>query len=275
MKPKYEDNVRDEEPSYWLSYSDMMAGLLLMFVIIISFTMMQAKHQYEKKEAEVQKQAEQLETQKKQLAEQETILTKQTELLESQKGEITEQKKKLNDLVGVRRELIAAIKEEFEGSDSNVTVDPQTGAIVFDSSILFDYNDSKLKETGQKFLQQFLPQYIGILLGPNYRDYIAEIIIEGHTDTSGSYLHNLDLSQKRALAVATYCLQDNGTVLSEEERNVLSPILTANGKSYSNPIYNNDGTVNMDASRRVEFKFRFKEEEMIQEMADILNGEGK
>ena len=46
----------DEDHSYWLSYSDMMAGLLLMFVIIISFTMMQAKRQYERDAKELAKQ---------------------------------------------------------------------------------------------------------------------------------------------------------------------------------------------------------------------------
>ena len=43
----------DEGTSYWLSYSDMMAALLLIFVLIISLTMMQAKHQYEEKEQEL------------------------------------------------------------------------------------------------------------------------------------------------------------------------------------------------------------------------------
>ena len=47
----------DEETSYWLSYSDMMAGLLLVFVLIISFTMLQAKSQYEAKEEELAEQA--------------------------------------------------------------------------------------------------------------------------------------------------------------------------------------------------------------------------
>ena len=39
-----------EETSYWLSYSDMMAALLLIFILIISFTLMQSKSQYESKQ---------------------------------------------------------------------------------------------------------------------------------------------------------------------------------------------------------------------------------
>ena len=47
-------------------------------------------------------------------------------------------------------------------------------------------------------------------------------------------------------------------------------MLTAKGRSYSDPVYNSDGSVNMDASRRVEFKFRLKDSEMIDEMRAIL-----
>lgn len=83
-------------------------------------------------------------------------------------------------------------------------------------------------------------------------------------------MFNLELSQKRALEVAKYFLSENEKVLDEETIENIRSIITANGRSYSNPIYNDDGSVDMDASRRVEIKFRLKDEEMIQEMRDIL-----
>ena len=82
---------------------------------------------------------------------------------------------------------------------------------------------------------------------------------------------NLELSQERALSVASYCLQMQG--LSEEQLGMLRSILTAKGRSFSDPIYNGDGTINMDASRRVEFKFRLKDSEMIDEIRQILTVE--
>lgn len=51
---------------------------------------------------------------------------------------------------------------------------------------------------------------------------------------------------------------------------MLRTVLTANGKSCSNPVYNKDGSVDMAAPRRVEIKFRLQDEEMIDEMMDIL-----
>ena len=48
--------------------------------------------------------------------------------------------------------------------------------------------------------------------------------------------------------------------------------MTANGRAYSDPVYDSDGKIDMDASRRVVFKFRVKDEEMIEEMQKILGG---
>ena len=93
-----------------------------------------------------------------------------------------------------------------------------------------------------------------------------------HTDTDGTYLYNLELSQERALSVASFCLEDDNSVLAKDELEVLRPMLTANGRSYSDPIQNADGHIDYDASRRVEFKFRLSDEEIVDEMKHVLEG---
>ena len=103
---------------------------------------------------------------------------------------------------------------------------------------------------------------------PEYKDYVAEIIIEGHTDSDGTYTSNLKLSQERALSVAQYCLEMDG--LSGSMKNKLQDILTATGRSESDLVYNADGSENKEASRRVEFKFRLIDTQMLQQMNDIL-----
>lgn len=240
----------EEETSYWLSYSDMMAALLLIFVLIISFTMLQAKRQYEEKEQE---------------------LEAQQKLIEKQQVQMEAQQEQLDKIIGVRGDLITALRDEFDGSDLKVSVDSQTGAITFDSSVLFDSNKSDIKESGITFLNQFLPRYFNVLLEKGFKEYVSEIIIEGHTDTKADYMYNLELSQQRALSVAKYCLDEKESTLSKKKIEELQKIVTANGRSYSDPIYNSNGSVNMSASRRVEFKFRLKDEEMVEEMMHILN----
>ena len=108
-----------------------------------------------------------------------------------------------------------------------------------------------------------------MLLRDKYEDYLGEIIIEGHTDSSGSYQSNLKLSQDRALQVALYCL--NMPTLSRVQKLKLQQILTAKGRSYSDLVYDADGVEDPDASRRVEFKFSLKDAEMITELNRLLS----
>jgi chemotaxis protein MotB len=222
----------------------MMAALLLVFVLILSGTLLEARETYEKKEEE----------------------------LKEKEGIIAEQQDQIDAVIGVRSDLIDALRLEFADSDFSVSVDSQTGAIMFPSSLLFESGKYELRSSGVEFLEAFLPKYFSILLGDDFSPYVAEIIIEGHTDTEGGYMYNLQLSQNRALAVATYCLDENSEILSEEQTERLRVLLTANGRSWSSPVYYENGEVNMEASRRVEIKFRLKDQEMMEELAEILEG---
>lgn len=240
----------EEETSYWLSYSDMMAALLLIFILIISFTILQSQTVYEAKENE---------------------LAAQKELVEEQQEQLEEQQEELDKLIGIRKELIEALKEEFEGSSLSVKVDSKTGSIALDSSILFDSGQFALKNTGEDLLKKFLPKYIKVLTSKEFKEYVSEIIVEGHTDSQGDYLYNLELSQKRALSVSSFCLDTEKAVLSQKQIEKLRKIVTANGKSFSNPVLDADGKEDQNASRRVEFLFRLKDEEMINDMSEVLN----
>ena len=153
-------------------------------------------------------------------------------------------------------------------------VDAQTGSITFSSDVLFRYNSATLTADSRKTLKEIIPMYLDVLLQDQFRGYIAEIIIEGHTDTDGGYRSNMELSYERANAVADFCL-DKKNGLSETKIEQLQQILTVNGKSWSSPIYKSgtSGEVDMAASRRVEIKFRLKEDEMIEKISGILSRE--
>ena len=321
----------------WISYSDMMAALLLVFVLVLCYSVYQyflmletktteldeqsalltqqqatldeqreeltaqqaaltdkqneltaALTQLDEKESLLNDQSLTLEEQEKIILAAQTALSQEEELnaanqeltnkqqeladatilLGQQQDTLNAQQQKLDDLVGVRTEIVRDLTAALSQADLKATVDGNTGDIMLESAVFFDVAKSNIKDSGRALLDEFIPVYLGVLLQPEYVDYLGEIIIEGHTDTQGTYLVNLELSQERALSVATYCLQM--PTLSEEQLEKLREILTAKGRSYSDPIYNEDGTINMDASRRVEFKFRMKDSEMIDEIRNIL-----
>ena len=259
------DHVKKEENvSYWQSYSDMMAALLLIFVLVIAVAIV-ALNDYKEKLAE----------QNEELLARQDLLEKQADEYLKLKEELEEKQAEIDKIIGVKQEIIEALNQEFSKEEIAINIDQQTGAIVFDASILYDRSKSELKGEGIQFLDRFLPIYIGVLFSSEFKDDIAEIIIEGHTDTTADYLYNLELSQQRALAVAKYCLDDETSSISKNQIEQLQKIMTANGRSFSNPVYDSIGTIDMDASRRVEFKFRLKDEEMVEEMVKILNKKDK
>lgn len=209
-----------------------------------------------------------LESQQSQLAEQQGIL--ESQLIEQQQA-LDSQAVQIDQIVGVRRDLINALNMEMSANQIQVQADQATGAIALESTILFARDSNELSQEGMDFFSSFMPVYLNVLLQPGFREYIAEIIIEGHTDNSGSYLHNLDLSQRRAWSVAEYIMRDDCPFLTQEQLTDLKSLATVNGCSYKALIYKEDGTIDEDRSRRVEIKFRLKDREMLQEMDKILN----
>ncbi len=245
--------------NYWQSYSDMMAALLMVFILIVAVSIVSLNHY-----------REQLAAQNEELLARQELLEKQNEEFLRLKEELEEKQGEIDRIIGIKQEIIEALNEEFGKQEISIDIDQQTGAIVFDSSILYDRSMSKLKADGTKFLDRFLPIYIGVLFSDDFKEDIAEIIIEGHTDTESGYMYNLGLSQQRALSVVEYCLSDSS--LSSQQKEQLRTIITANGRSFSNPVYTDDGKVDAARSRRVEVKFRLKDEEMILELQKILEG---
>ena len=280
-------------PSYWQSYSDMMAALLLIFILIIAITLAIYKQkqtdlevtqqQLSSTQADLAMSEEELKNYMAQLDDANTkvsmtqeelqaaynaIAAKQEEVDATQE-ELRATKSQLQDIVGVRTDIIRALQESLDGS--SMTVDAQNGSITFSSDVLFRYNSAVLTENSKNTLREVIPTYLSVLLQADYRPYIAEIIVEGHTDTEGGYASNMELSFARANAVATFC-QNSKNGLTDDRITALQNVLTVNGRSYSSPVYK-EGTseVDMAASRRVEIKFRLKEDEMIEKINEVLN----
>lgn len=182
--------------------------------------------------------------------------------------QVKEMKETLDQLMGVRAKLIEQLKEEFVETEAGISVDDQTGAIIFSTEILFDYSDWHLKGSSFIFLDEFVPKYLDVLLGGEFEPYVAEIIIEGHTDRDGSYLYNLELAQQRALSVATYILSDEFPYKNIQSK--LQEKLTVNSKSYTDYLTDDEGNYDAQLSRRVEFKFRLKDEEILHRTRELL-----
>ncbi|MGI6240024.1 MAG: OmpA family protein [Christensenellales bacterium] len=197
----------------------------------------------------------------------------QTELGEKQ-SQLEGQQAQLEALVGVRSRIIQTLSHTLKESQISATVDPVSGAIMLESDVLFAYGSADLTDAGREYIDRFLPAYLSVIFSAENSAYVSEIIIEGHTDSTDTYIKNLRLSQNRAYAVAEYVLDSNYANLTGEQKARLESLLTANGRSYSDPIYDAQGHEDDAASRRVAFKFRLTDEQMIEQMREILEGAG-
>ena len=106
--------------------------------------------------------------------------------------------------------------------------------ITFESGILFDVNKSSLRPVAKTNLEN-----LAVILN-KYED--TEILIEGHTDSTGSEDHNLDLSIRRGESVASYMAMNN----------VIPTRFTVLGYGENQPIATTETTVGREQNRRVE-----------------------
>jgi outer membrane protein OmpA-like peptidoglycan-associated protein len=230
----------EEKDSFWVSYTDLMSGLLVIFALVLMIAMFNMQSTYEETQAVI--------------AEKEEALEQQNEMIE--------------ELVGVKSDIVRELVKAFEESNLNLEIDKQTGAIRFSGGVFFETASSEISSSGQQYLEQFIPEYIGILLSDQFRDEISQIVVEGHTDTEGGYLYNLKLSQDRALSVVQKISAPEFPDFPHRE--VVTNVITANGRAFSVPIYNNDGQIDFEKSRRVEFKFRLKDDEVLDKIQDMV-----
>lgn len=106
--------------------------------------------------------------------------------------------------------------------------------ITFDSGILFDVNKATLKPAAQANLQN-LAQILN-----KYED--TDILIEGHTDSTGPAEYNLELSMKRAQSVSNFLA---GLQVAPNRFRIM-------GYGEDQPIASNDTSAGRQQNRRVD-----------------------
>ncbi|MCG2419025.1 OmpA family protein [Aequorivita sp. F47161] len=104
------------------------------------------------------------------------------------------------------------------------------------TAITFDVDSDKLKPEAYGIIKQ-IAEAINSEAGKS-------ILITGHTDSDGSDEHNMDLSNRRALAVKNALVNEFGVDASR---------LTIVGKGESEPVASNDTAMNKAKNRRTEF----------------------
>lgn len=232
-----------EEESEWLSVSDLMAGLMVIF-LFIAIVFIQTTN----------RQRDRVEDQNRELSTQAEELRRQAERV--REIALTWQRNET--------QIHAALEAEFRDDLPrwNAEIDPRLLLIRFRSpEVLFTVGQANLRPEFSRILQNFFPRYARVL--GRFRDSIEEVRIEGHTSSEwdqalpagAAYFENMRLSQDRTRAVLQNVL---GLPQVSADRIWLQPLVTANGLSSSRVILTANGQEDRERSRRVEFRIRTK-----------------
>lgn len=226
--------IKSESDGYWPSISDLMSGLMLVFLLIAIAYM---QHADEMKES-------------------------------ARRVAVTYQETQVDLYDTLMKEFEKDLPQW--GAD----IDPDTLSVRFlEPDVLFLSGSAEVTPKFKKILDDFFPRYLRILFSSKFKESIDEIRIEGHTSSGWdngnapkdvAYFLNMDLSQRRTRAVLEYCYS---LATNEGQKKLMRKHVTANGLSSSHTILNaSTGREDRNKSRRVEFRTRTNAEQKIVEV---------
>lgn len=150
--------------------------------------------------------------------------------------------------------LCNSLKVKASQLNQNIVVDCRDNRINFGEAGRFGFNDYKLGQKGQTALKNVVPLVIEAASSTEGKRWFKQVLIEGFTDTDGSYLYNLHLSLQRSEWVMCALLDDRlsaDTGLSIEQKHQVRELFLAGGVSFNN------AKDSREASRRVELRLQF------------------
>ena len=230
MKNIFKKN-KGEEHDFWMSYTDLMSGFLIVFII--------ASLVYHSQVSEIEKQLSGYSVEE--LLEMKRDYDKKMAQLAAKRGLLN-----IND----------SFKEVFDQIDNYEILPDSVGGIRLYPSEgekeLFKKNESLMESNLRNRIQKIGRQFVQTAIKlKNNGTNIVEIRIEGHADEDGDYMHNLKLSSSRAYAVYKYIYAHCG--LSNEEKEFVENYVVSVGYSFARPVVENN-IVDKDKSRRIEFR---------------------
>ncbi len=215
MIEKHFNRYGQESEEHWVSISDVMAGLMVIFLFVAISYMLNAHH-----------------------------TTKQ--IIEHEKNIET----LLDDYKNLKDKLAKALQTEFQGNPNKKKQfeSKWKGYLNMDTLTIgfkqpFQVGSKIVPDEFKIYLADFFPRYIEILTEADYREEIEEVRIEGHTSSEWqdqvpidvAFMNNMELSQNRARNVLDYVLAIDNPKISQNKI-WLKKKVTANGLSSSHLI---------------------------------------
>ncbi len=254
----------DAEENYFVSLSDLMTGVVFIFVILLCAF---AFH-YQSESQTAKDEKSKAEILKADAAAAEASAAQSKDSADKAEADAQEKGRKIDTLSKLLRErddALRAILSELEAKliarGVRVIFDRATGVIRLPEELLFDRASDVLRDSGRKGLAVVAEELVPILRrgcaeGSTFR--LEAVFIEGHTDAdpvrTPRFADNWDLSAARATstyrALVTARPELEGFVNPAKLR-----VLGVSGYGENRPVEKNDTDENKKANRRVDLRF--------------------
>lgn len=247
----------EEEESVFVSMTDMTVSFLFIVMVLLAFF----ASRYNDKNTVPRDEYEQaVQTRDKTIVDlrAEIALLKQLDPLEQY----------MSQAAAARLNLLYQLRNNLKQSFPELPVDviPEEGTLRFQGEGLFTSNSytlsddkRKIVEALAKTLDSLLPCYtfsqsVGWNKSCNPSFAIIEAVqIEGHTDSKGEDLYNLNLSTNRAITTFTSMLAAAPDLIAHFNMRS-QPVLSVAGYGKMRPVKPNDSPQNMAMNRRIDLR---------------------
>jgi len=207
----------DAERPFWISFADLMTACMTVFLIAMAVTIVSMRDEIDR-------------------------IQQVTSLSRTRQAEI---------------EKFAAMLRQSSADDyPQVKVETIKDTVKIDlgSGVSFLSGSSDISDAGSRFLRGYLPKVLDAAKTELGQKWLKRVVVEGFTDTDGSYLFNLDLSLQRSRRVvcAMYALPAGGErAMTQEEMEQIRDLFLVGGYSF------NSVQSSKAKSRRVELRLEF------------------
>jgi outer membrane protein OmpA-like peptidoglycan-associated protein len=203
------DDSSIDETGAWLSISDLMAGILMIFVLLLISTLARLM-------------------------------------------EFDEQANK-NRVI-----IIEGLQAELQKANIDSIIDPETGSMSLESSVLFTENSSQLKPKGKQFLDKLIPIYSQVIFqSDEISDEVLFLVIEGHADSREKPRKAMSLSMRRAESVIEYI---DGMIFHYKGKFLKKILAAGRGSLDAN------SKLTAKQNRKVLFRFEFQSHDLTELM---------
>jgi flagellar motor protein MotB len=271
----------DEEPSYLVSVSDLMVGMLFIFIIILmafALNFRVAQDEATQIESDLVGERDAVNAEKDRLARERDRLARERDQLAAERDRLAEQRDTLQRVTDrllddhrIRSEMLATVQSLLRERQVQVSLDPKAGVLRLPEELLFDSAKAVFRPEGRRALRELaavlartLPCYsraprlqqIDCPIAP--QALLEAVLVEGHTDdvpiNTPEFADNWDLASTRA--INTYkALMAFQPSLGDLQNGSNEDLLGVSGYEAHRPVSPDPTPAGRRLNRRIDLRF--------------------